>query len=349
MIVPALLAFLTEQEIQRGRVLVAISGGGDSVALLRGLQSVAGELELQLIAGHFNHQLRDDADDDAEWVTTLCGRLGIECHVGTSRRAGDVSPPMTVSEGLRRVPPGWLAERNETVEEQARRQRYRFLYETAVTIGCRWVAVAHTADDQVETVLHHILRGSGLKGLQGMPARRWLQSDDSSSVELIRPLLHVRRCDVLAYLDSVGQDYRTDPTNVDPSFTRNRIRHRVLPFLREHVNPQVDDALLRLAVQATDAQRTLEELAAGLLAKAALERQRQFVKLDCVILQREPLGLVREAFSLLWKQQGWPRQSMNFAHYDHLARLALSGASSQHSLPGSFRALKRRNILEIRQ
>ncbi len=127
------------------------------------------------------------------------------------------------------------------------------------------VATAHTADDVVETVLHHLLRGTSLDGLRGIARRRRLSPD----VTLLRPLLDVRRSEIESFLESLGQTFLTDATNADVSFTRNRLRHEVLPMLRNAVNPQVDDALLRLAQQAAEASALVKRLARRVLAASA--------------------------------------------------------------------------------
>ena len=196
-------------------VLVAVSGGADSVALLRGLAGLKVGGEGKLVVGHFNHRLRgEESDGDEQFVARLAEELGLGLECGRLE-AGDIDA----------CPDG--------IEEAARRQRYRFLTETAERVGARYVACAHTADDQVETVLHRILRGTGIAGLAGIPRCRRL----SPAVTLIRPLLEVRRAELVDYLASLGQSYREDSSNLDRRFTRNRIRHDLLPQLAKDFNP----------------------------------------------------------------------------------------------------------------
>src|SRR5690606_24443286 len=126
----------------------------------------------------------------------------------------------------------------ENLEQVAREERYAWLARVAAEEGAGWVATGHTADDQAETVLHRLLRGTGLRGLRGIAARRELRP----GIWLLRPLLHLGRADVLAYLGALGQDYRRDSSNLDPRFTRNRIRSELLPLLRTF-NPDVTRAL----------------------------------------------------------------------------------------------------------
>jgi tRNA(Ile)-lysidine synthase len=171
--------------------------------------------------------------------------------------------------------------------------------------------------------------------------------DLRADVSLIRPLSAVSRTALLEFLTTIGQEFRTDVTNRDPAFTRNRIRHAVLPFLREQLNPRVDEALLRLSAQATAVQQTLETLADRLLAAALLEQHPDGVRLDCDVLSDQPPGLIREMFSRLWQHQGWPRRNMSFEHFEKLTQLATTRESTEHSLPGSLQAKRRRDVIEI--
>ena len=200
--------------IQECRLSVAVSGGADSVALLRGLSALQEELSLELIAGHVDHGLRAASSHDAAWVAAQCAELGVPLEL----RMADV--------------PALVAARGGGIEETARRARYELLTQIAVESGCRFLAVGHVADDQAETILHHLLRGTGLNGLRGLPQVR----DLGSGVRLIRPLLQLRREEARLYLDEIGQEFREDASNVDLSFTRNRIRRLLLPLLREEFN-----------------------------------------------------------------------------------------------------------------
>ena len=176
-------------------VLVAVSGGGDSVALLRAMAALKTGGEGRLCAAHLNHQLRPDADDDERFVVDLCGRLGVTCEVG---RVDVGSPGGPVGDGI---------------EAAARSARYRFLEEAAGRLGARFVATAHTADDQAETILHRILRGTGIRGLGGHGA------GTAAGPRHADPALagHPPR-GVAAYLDALGQPYRHDPSNARPAF-----------------------------------------------------------------------------------------------------------------------------------
>ncbi len=209
-------------------VLVAVSGGPDSTALLLVLSRLREELGLGLTAGHFDHMLRSraEADEDARFVRLLADSLGVPVVTGR----GDVRAR--------------ARRQGESVEDAARRLRFRFLVRAARKAGATVVAVGHTLDDRAETVLLHIVRGSGLDGLAAMPARApW---PFGKGPEIARPLLALRRADTERYCRESGVEPRRDPTNDLLVATRNRVRHEVMPVLRR-LNPRVEEALTRLA------------------------------------------------------------------------------------------------------
>ncbi len=244
-------------------VLAAVSGGPDSVALLRALDRLRPGVTEKLVVGHFHHGLRGErATADQQFVVDLCRSLGIRCELGQA----DLSQRLT-GDGL---------------EAAARESRYRFLQETAERLGARYVVTGHTADDQAETILHHILRGTGLSGLAGMRRVRLL----SPAVTLVRPLLEVSRREVFEYLGRVEQPFCQDETNLDRSLTRNRIRHELLPLLAENYSPTIVEALLRLGGLAGDAQRVVEKQAEALLEQVVVERDDAHVVFRCEMLRR---------------------------------------------------------------
>ena len=222
------------QEWRRQSVILAVSGGPDSVAMLRAMErtNAAVEPPARLIVAHFHHGWRTaEADQDALFVRQLAEASDLPYREGRAEKNRTGS-------GHQGLGP----------EGVARRERYQFLLAMAHQSGARFVATAHTADDQVETILHRILRGTGLRGLRGIPRRRLLGED----VMLIRPLLDAPRSEIEAYLTQLGQATRHDHTNDSTRYTRNRLRKELLPTLRERYNPHVDAALLRLAEMAGD-------------------------------------------------------------------------------------------------
>jgi tRNA(Ile)-lysidine synthase len=308
-------------------VVVGVSSGPDSVALLRAMRALKATYggPGQLFVAHFNHLFRGAAaDDDQAWLVELCRRLNVPLVTGRAN------------------PTDVFDQRGAGREEAARTARYRFLCQTAEHLGARFVAVAHTQDDQVETVLHRTFRGTGLEGLAGMPNHRPL----SPSVTLVRPLLALSRREVLGYLADIGQDFRLDDTNSDTQWTRNRLRHELLPLLRRQYNTGVDNALLRLAAHAEEAQRVITglserladecvtwELADSMDSSSGVAR----IRIECCRLAESPPLLVREACRIAWQRAEWPLQSMGHDQWQQLAELISGVRETQVNLPGNVR------------
>jgi tRNA(Ile)-lysidine synthase len=305
-------------------LLVGVSGGADSVALLRALHAIRQELSLEIHVAHLNHQLRGAAaDEDARWVEALSGSLALPVSIGTvnvARIAGDSG---------------------QGIEEAARDERYRFLQNVARECRCAAVAVAHTADDQAETILHHIVRGTGLSGLAGIPRERGLDS----GIRLIRPLLDSSRADVVAFLAEMEQDFREDETNGDETLTRNHLRRRVIPAIREELNPNFSEALCRLGQQAAQTQQALSYAATILLERVLESSTSSECRLTWQATTNCPRHLVREMFSLLWKQSGWARQGMTFEHWDRLAGILLEGGAAD--FPGGISAARSGRLFTV--
>lgn len=300
------------------RVLLGVSGGPDSVALLLGLHELQQELSVVLCAAHVHHGWRGaEADGDAEFVRNLGRLLDVPTEV----------LPITAEHQAE------LSEKSK--EEGARDVRYQLLSEAALRNHCEAIAVGHTADDQVETVLHHIVRGTGLAGLAGMPAERQL----TDSIRLVRPLLGVTRADVLQSLADRQQSYRVDVTNADVNLTRNRVRHKLLPLLRDEFNPRVDEALLRLARQARETTQLLDELAQQTLDHVLLQATETECRLDASRLAERPDALIRQSLRRLWIQRQWPRQEMGQREWERLA--ALVRGPGVIDLPGGVTASRR--------
>ncbi|MEG1858099.1 MAG: tRNA lysidine(34) synthetase TilS [Pseudoflavonifractor sp.] len=195
-------------------VLCAVSGGGDSMCLLALLKGMEAARGITVLAAHFNHRLRGaDSDGDQIFVADWCRANGIPLYTGS----GDVAAAAKA--------------RGQGVEETARALRYAFLRSTAAAVHATRIATAHHADDNAETLLLNLLRGTGLQGLTGIPPRRG---------EVVRPLLTTPRSELAEYLAAQGIPHREDATNTDTSFARNRLRREVLPILRE-MNPRVTE------------------------------------------------------------------------------------------------------------
>ncbi len=277
---------LREHQVQAGRVVVGVSGGVDSVCLLHLLARVAPEFDLEIHIVHIHHHIRGaDADADAAFVEEMGRGLGLPVtvrHVDVPRRAQEVGA---------------------SLEETARQWRYAILGREAEALNARWVAVAHNADDQVETVLMHILRGTGLAGLRGMRPLTWYsylrlplvpspQRPQSETLWLLRPLLYTLRQDINAWVEQQGLTYRFDQSNLDTTYFRNRLRHEIIPML-ETVNPRVKQALFITAELAAADFDLLHPLAQAAWKDVLVEEGDGWVRFHLQKWRALPLALRR--------------------------------------------------------
>ena len=246
-------------------VLVAVSGGADSVALLHALTTLAPAWSLRLHALHVDHGLRVDSARDAKVVRRLGERFGVPVEVVA----------VTV-------------ERRGSLEAAARAARYAALTTCADRVGATRIALGHTADDQAETVLMRVLQGTGMRGLAGIPPVR---------DRIVRPLIECRHADLVAEVRRAGLEWVEDPSNQDRKFLRNRIRHEFLPWLTESYGPEMPDALVRVATAARATVGALDRIAASELERLAETAE------GAVILPLEPLrGLPRDVAGEVLRQ-----------------------------------------------
>jgi len=275
-------------------LLVAVSGGPDSMALLSLLDCLRPSWSLKLTAVHCNYGLRgSESDHDQEFVKARCRERKIPLHV---RRFQLHDGP-----------------RYSSLQAVARDLRYRAFNEIAEECGAERIAVGHTADDQAETVLLWVLRGSGLTGLSGMPAFR----DD----KVIRPLYEARRREILTYLRKAGISFREDSSNAKPLYLRNRIRQEIIPILNRLV-PSSTDALCRLADICREDDRYLEQQAAALSSSTVKWESAGGWVIDRGILLDLPSALQRRIIRGLLRQNHTQHRSSGLRTIDRVIRLA---------------------------
>jgi tRNA(Ile)-lysidine synthase len=268
------LDFIQQYKLTRRRdlVVIGVSGGADSVCLLHGLAKWRNRLGIRLHVAHLDHQIRGiESEADAEFVSNLAGSLGI---------------PITVD---RQDVAAYRTERKCSVEEAARELRHIFFARVAREVGAHRIAVGHTRDDQVETILMHIIRGTGITGLCGLTPcsplvhdNRGMSLPPEASIAanaqrrdllIIRPLLGITREETANYCREHQLDPRIDSSNLLPSFFRNRLRLHLLPLLRQY-NPSIDQALLRLADIAKEDNAFIEQQASGLWDEVARQENK---------------------------------------------------------------------------
>ncbi len=314
-------------------VLLAVSGGADSIALMHAAREIASlavpfagtRQKPNFYVGHVDHGLRPgQSDGDRRFVEQLAGRWQMEfsCRVLAS---------------------GAVRQQNRgSLEESARNLRYQLLQEIAVEKSCGFIATAHHKDDQAETILHNVLRGTGLRGLRGMRPTRCLKG----GLVLVRPLLSVSQQQIHDYVRQHELPFREDDSNRDPAMTRNRIRHEMMPLLQQHFRNDVVSSLTSLAGQADEAVEYLDHVAEKLLKDCQLELSATICRLDRGLLSSNPDILVRTAMTLIWSQLGWPRQSMSARHWHRLSALIKDARrDATVNMPGGIKASVRGSVV----
>lgn len=300
--------------LRRGeRVVVAVSGGPDSVALLHLLWRWQQEFGFSLHVAHLNHRLRREAEEEAEFVRRLAQDLGLPVTVG--------------QEDVRRLVRG-----GESLEDVARRVRRRFLLGLAEAMAAEKIALGHHADDQAETVLLHLLRGSGPAGLAGMA---WQQG------KFIRPLLEVTRAEIEAYCAQNGLPYIRDPSNADPAFLRNRIRQELLPLLAEKYNPNIVAALGQTAAILAEEDRYLEAELDRFWPALLVPGPEGVIRLRVAALVDLPLALRRRAvrrafFALVGRENNF----LTYRHVEEVLGVLLARQGKRLDLPQGVTAAR---------
>lgn len=277
-------------------LLVAVSGGPDSVALLTLLSRLAPRWQLRLTAVHFNYGLRGhESDEDQAFVMSLCEalRVPLRCMPLDAR-----TRPQRIS-----------------LQAQARDVRYRAMARLAEDLGADRIVVGHTADDQAETILLWMLRGAGITGLAGMPVQR--------DGVIIRPLYEVRRREVLEFLDSMGQASRQDSSNAKLIYARNRIRHQLLPVLNQ-IAPGAVDALCRMGDLCRDDDRYLEDQTISVCASLVQPDGAGGYSVDRLRLQAQPLALQRRILREVFRRMHPIRRAPSLATVEAARRLLAS-------------------------
>jgi tRNA(Ile)-lysidine synthase len=358
-----------EQYLRRHRLLrtgervgVAVSGGADSVALLRALAELAPELGLVLFVLHLNHQLRGtDSLADQDFVAALAAQLSLHPVLESCEVAA-----LAAQHGL-------------SLEAAGRRARYDFFQRAAAEHRLDCVATAHTRDDQAETVLLRLLRGTGTSGLAGIHRSCDLQSvNDQPSVSdqpgvcdrsiaprcvpdadppspaarLIRPLLATSRQQIERYLLSVNQPFRHDASNLDPRFLRNRVRAELLPWLERDYNPQLRQALCETAEVAAAENAFLEDLVTVILGERAETQPEEAPTtiaeqgIELPLFQAQPVALQRRILRRLCQPHGL---ALDFAQLEGLRDFALAGRAGSIGLPRGWAAeVVRHKLLPLR-
>ncbi len=302
------------------RVIAAVSGGPDSMALLEILDRLSRDGAFELAVAHFDHKIRPEAGRERGLVERRARALGLPFMSGSA----------DVPAESRRLRTG--------MEESARVLRHRFLEECAASWNASAVALGHTRDDQIETILQNIIRGSGFRGLAGMPSRRGV---------FIRPLLGCGRDELRMFLRRGGVRYAIDPSNRDTAMLRNRVRRVLLPLLRGRFNPAIDAALLRLADNLAEVRDAIEKPVRAVIPRA---EERGGVRVPLGKIGRlDDFGLYLLVDVVLRERLG-VASDVEKKHYDAVKRLARTGRSGRRlSLPHGAEVVREQRDLLFRR
>ena len=295
-------------------ILVAVSGGADSVALVHILDALAPILAVRLAIAHLNHGLRlQESERDAEFVASLAHNLKLRLFLDKV----DVHR--------------YRKHHKLSLEEAARNVRYNFLNQTAEKNDFNKIAVGHHLDDNAELVLMFLLRGSGPLGLSGMPPLR--------DAKIIRPLIDIRRSEILNYLAQKKLQYVSDSTNTNRSYLRNRIRHDLIPELASKYNPNIVETLNRLAGLTRSEEQWMETVVEPILSSILMKRDTEAIYLSLKSLADVPLAARRRVLRKAIKQVKGNLRRVTFDHIDAIIRLAAkTPAAGRIDLPDGIRA-----------
>ncbi|MBI2264067.1 MAG: tRNA lysidine(34) synthetase TilS [Armatimonadetes bacterium] len=293
-------------------ILVAVSGGPDSMCMLHVLTALAPSLNLSLSVFHLNHRSRPESSSDARFVRAEARRMGFPFVLASC----DV--------------PAHAARNRLSFEDAARRIRYKELVRAARKEGKNLIATGHTADDQAETVLLHLLRGSALTGL-GIPPVRG---------SIIRPLLEVTRAEVLTFCQEKGIPYITDETNLALQHDRNRVRWELLPLLEKEYNPRVRKHLCKMADLAWEERQVLQQLASEVFHKIVQDKEEGMVSLSIAGLLEVPLAIQRRALRLALEIVKGDLEGVGFDHIENMLEIVHGTTGKRLIIPGKVQCEK---------
>ena len=314
-------------------VIVGVSGGPDSVALLKILHSIniAKNLHLHLCIAHLNHQLRGkQAEEDAQFVQDLSKSLSLPCILKTV----DIQK---------------IAEQTKcSIEEAARIERYKFFMEVSQSYHASAVVIGHTADDNAETILHRIIRGTGIQGLRGIPILRTLTTD--STIQLVRPLLFVWRSEIVEYLEKEQLNYRTDESNYETTYLRNKIRLELIPLLEKHYNPNIKNILSQLCQILNANNEYILSEANKVLKDSMIEGTKDFYTIDTHFFTKQPKILQYVMFHELLQRMQIPLKEITYEHYTNLLTdITRTGKGRHFQLPGKLHIWHEHGMLYLRK
>ncbi len=311
-LLPKISPFLSSHIKPGDKVVIALSGGLDSVTLCYLLKEWAPQHKVSLVAAHLNHGLRGrEAKDDADSVKKLAKSWGINCYLSSE----DVSSV--------------ARKKKITIQEAARLCRYAFLEEVAQKEKARWIALGHNADDQVETFLLNLMRGGGSRGLRGM--------EPVSRVKIIRPLWHIWRSEIETFAQEKRLAHRHDSSNRSTKYFRNKVRLELLPLLEKKYSHGIKKVLWRTAANLREEEQILDDITRKTYLLALQEKNPKSGALNLTPLQKLPVPLRKRVLVEAYRELKGDTQGLSSRHWDSMERLAFGSSSGKKiKLPGGI-------------
>lgn len=309
---------------EKDAVLVGVSGGPDSVALLLSLIELRNTFSIKIGIAHLNHLLRGDAsENDAGFVKDLAAQLNLPVYI-TSK---DVEKYKN-NNGL-------------SLEEAGRQVRYNFLYQTAETEKYNKIALGHHSDDNAELVLMQLLRGSGPLGMAGIPAVR---------ENIIRPLIHTSKSDILDYLKNIEQAFVFDKSNEDTVFLRNRVRYELIPSLKKNYNPNIIDTINRMSSIVRNDEEWIDSILAPVFERLVEHREKDSLVIDARLFSPLHIAEKRRLIRMAIKAVKGDLRQITLIHVDSVIALLEKGPENKSlDLPGRIRTMYANGQLEIKK
>ncbi|MBW2179625.1 MAG: tRNA lysidine(34) synthetase TilS [Deltaproteobacteria bacterium] len=317
--------------IQKGdAILVGVSGGPDSVALLHTLRFLAPDVSFTLGIAHLNHCLRgNDSDDDARFVLSLCEKLDLPCYMAKENVLA------------------YKKQHGLSLEEAARRVRYEFYYNTAKTNAFNKIALGHHQEDNAELILMHLFRGSGPLGISGIPPIRKLKENN---IRIIRPFIELSKTQIIDFLRKNNIEYVTDKSNLEPSHLRNNIRNDLLPLLKTTYNPKIIETLNRLSSIVRSEEKWMDDIIVPLFEQMVTCLENGRIALCVSDLSQLTIAAQRRIIRKAIREIKGNIRRITFTHVDSIIALAKDGPNqSSLDFPDRIRALKDGNELLILQ
>ena len=307
-------------------IIVAVSGGPDSMCLLNNLIELKQELQIkELVVAHLNHMIREEAKAETEYVQEFCKKNGIKCYV----KFVDI---IKKSEELK-----------IGTEECGRRERYAFFDEISEKVGANKIAIAHNKNDKIETIIMHLLRGSGLSGLKGIEPIR--------DNKYIRPLLECERTEIEQYCEDKKLNPRIDKTNFENEYTRNKIRNIVIPYIKKEFNPNIIQTLSRLSDLAADESNYIELQTQKAFEKILIAKEKEQITLNLKEFNKQDKVIKNRLILYTTKELMGSTQGIEKIHIEDIIKLCQNNVGNKFLTPNkNLKVLvKDKKIFFIRQ